>query len=604
MKKGIKVSFRGILVFLLAMQAVMAQEGFDTQKAYDWLAAQDTDGNFNNDIFVTSWAILAFAEANLFTEADQSLQWLLQQGSSCFPAENCKSKDTALAALALVAMDQTENLTGIETFYKDLLAPAVNVNHFLQVNGVSSPISGTCTLTYTVQDTTDFKDVVLVNGRFQSCGNSTFLNLDSCVKPNLLKANPGLGINVDCSEAEGGKIITYLAQAGNSYYLVASEERDIVDITVKNGCLGRGQGDPCNVDASLYSNWALRKLNSELDISLYLREAAEDSNPEHLALLYFATLDAALLSKLESLQSSDGSWNKDVYKTSLALLALQEDPVTYEREIDKARAYLTLKQSEDGSVQGNPLATAAALYAAFNQGVEEAEDIEPGCGDGSCDEGEDIFTCPEDCDEEEACDFNGVCDAELGENSETCSFDCPEEFVEDQPCEINGECEIAYDETAENCPEDCSCGDDLCDDSEDSGSCSEDCGGEVVEETECGNNLCEEGEEVSCAMDCGVVEEKGSGFGTFIFVILLLALLGGGAFFAYKKGLIKFKPKGPQEPQQPPYRPFSSKQSIIPPQMPQQPQRRQPVQQQKKQRPSADDELDRSIEEARKLLGK
>jgi predicted MPP superfamily phosphohydrolase len=170
-----------------------------------------------------------------------------------------------------------------------------------------------------------------------------------------------------------------------------------------------------------------------------------------------------------------------------------------------------------------------------------------GCGNGTCDVGEDACSCPEDCGTPPAevcsdgidndCDElidcadsdcnsdpactgcgNGTCESD--EDQCTCPADCgaPPEFETncsdglDEDCDGWADCS---DPTGE-CDSDpaCLCGNGTCDTGEDCGICSIDCiSGGVV--GVCGNGVCEpaNGEDcVSCSADCaGVQTGKPSG---------------------------------------------------------------------------------------------
>ncbi len=119
----------------------------------------------------------------------------------------------------------------------------------------------------------------------------------------------------------------------------------------------------------------------------------------------------------------------------------------------------------------------------------ENDDTQPGddddeavCGDGSCAQGEDCESCPDDC---------GDCEPECGDGS------------------CHG------DEDCDSCPEDCGecaaeCGDGTCDEDEDCDSCSEDCG---ECEPECGDDVCDDTEWCdTCPEDCGECGEEDCGY--------------------------------------------------------------------------------------------
>jgi formylglycine-generating enzyme required for sulfatase activity len=108
------------------------------------------------------------------------------------------------------------------------------------------------------------------------------------------------------------------------------------------------------------------------------------------------------------------------------------------------------------------------------------------CGNGACEAGESVASCPQDC--TVACG-NGECEA--GENSENCPRDCG------AACG-NGECEAG--ESNATCPQDCTtaCGNGTCEAGENADNCPRDCG------AACGDGICEAGENnENCALDCG-----------------------------------------------------------------------------------------------------
>src|SRR5574342_368310 len=105
------------------------------------------------------------------------------------------------------------------------------------------------------------------------------------------------------------------------------------------------------------------------------------------------------------MQSTDGSFDSNVYTTAIATLALKEGGSTH--EFESAKAWLILKQRPDGS-WGDVLTTAAVLYAIYDgEQITFGQITTPGtsetptsfCGDGYCDLDESSSTCPADCEE-------------------------------------------------------------------------------------------------------------------------------------------------------------------------------------------------------------
>jgi len=472
----------------------------------------------------------------------------------------------------------------------------------IEVSPLTSSIgSGNCKLEWQVGNEVEDITIAYDQGRFPSCGNSYFLDIGKCVNSNLLK-NPGVTINVDCSEIEGDKTISLIYNSGNSYYILSSEEASEADVIVNNGCFGLGESDStCRKEATLYANWAASLMDSTIDTNLYLMEKYEEDSALDNALLYLTTKDPEYLVRLKDIQKVDGSFDRDLKMNALAFIAMKGDSVTYDVELTMAKEWLKTKQQEEGNF-GTAADTAAILYAAFSDDIglppEEIDDSDGGIIDS------------------DVCEVDGYCDEFAGEDEYNCPDDCFEEEQDDggyDACIVNGECETEY-EDSDNCPEDCTCGDDVCDDVEKSdGTCPDDCGesdnGDDQNVKDAGGDgYCDEFEEdaTTCPADC---EEGGSSFGTIIIIIIILMLIGGG-FFAYKQGWIKPKSKTPSSPFARPGYSFKPGTPSVPSTLGKKPAGKPIV----SARPSVfrspatnarkDDELSKSLEEAKKLLGK
>ncbi len=115
------------------------------------------------------------------------------------------------------------------------------------------------------------------------------------------------------------------------------------------------------------------------------------------------------------------------------------------------------------------------------------------CGNGQCETGETQANCPADCKPATWVCGNGVCEA--GETPSSCPADCTP-----KPVCGNGICESG--ETQASCAADCTpkpvCGNGICESGETAGNCAADCKAKTV----CGNGVCESGENPTCALDC------------------------------------------------------------------------------------------------------
>ncbi|MFH0797920.1 MAG: hypothetical protein V1906_00760 [Candidatus Woesearchaeota archaeon] len=631
MKNRRIVSVCLILCLALSVSPAYGAE-FSEQGMYDWLKGQSADGSYNNDVLAAAWAAVAFGRANMANDADSVLAWLdtNKNAQSCWSSQSCLTKETALVTLAnQIANKDTTPM--IEYFKRVIMGHTTAGSWMLEI---TTPSTGKCKISYDVNNISESKDIDVAEGKFPGCGNTNFLDLNTCLKPNLIKAKPNMKFNVDCSSLDTAPIITLVYKSGGSFYLVSTSENSVSDVVVPNGCFGRSAGDTCNKDSTFFSAWVLNEVGSDLDTSVYLRESYEQGNGMHNAILYFISKDPRYLAELKKLQSTDGSLGRDVLQTALAIKAWGDDPTTYDALIQRAKSYIQGRQRDDGSINGNVIDTAAAIYGAYGYGATStatcSDNIENGdergidcggvcestygrncCDNGVADGGEEGIDCGGVCDActpgTETCNLDDQCQSEAGETSDNCA-DCK---TTSSICVENNNCEIDFGENFDNCPADCRCGDGKCDGGETKETCSQDCGASVasgVGTSVCGDGTCDSDETTeSCDVDCPSTE-GGSSFGTIMLILILLAALGVGGYFAYKKGLIKLpigKPKGPSGPG---YSPFTSR---LPPQrsapgqppagVPRSMPMRQPM---ARQAAPPSGGLGSSLSEARKLLKK
>lgn len=533
-----------------------ATETTKEQAAYDWLVKAAANGNYGNDVGVTALAGLALSNVGYDGSARLSAEWILTQkdAKNCFPKGGCTAKDTALALMLFDALGMPE-AEAVQEWLEGTQAAATTSGRWLLE--ISTKATGKCSISYDLRNKTFTDEIDIEAGKFPGCGSSNFLDIDSCYKSGLLSSEPGLTFTVDCSTLEGETpIITLVYNTDNTYYIINTAFGNVAEMRVANGCYSRAAAGPCNKESSLYAAWALSVVGSPANINLYLLENYDATSVEDNALMYltFLTKDEKYLEAIKTRQSStDGSFNRDYYQTALAVMVLQDSPLNIEK-VDKAKDWLNSKQSDDGSWRQNSRDTAMILYSAYGDAILPPEavkelDMEAEAGpcnyDWTCDDDETAESCV-DCqvvDGGEACNNDGVCDTLDGEDSD-------------------------------NCVDDCYCGDGICDYAEDSSDCPEDCPAEEEEEPE------DEG-------GYAPPEEEGIGFGTIILIALIIILVVAGAWFAYQKFGKKEKPAearpspfGPR-PGAPPFGRAAQKPAT-----------------------KAESQLQKSLEEARKLLRK
>ncbi len=642
---------------ILAISARAADSNFSTQKSYDWLLSKQANGSFGG-IIDTSASILALKAAGY--NPTSSIEYLASQENTqhCWPKTACRTKETAFVMLAYTIMGvATEDA---EQWMSSAQSAALQTgNWWLEV---ATTDSGTCTVKYTKNIQEVVKTIKVNNGRFTDCGNTTFLNINSCIETNFVKNYPSIKLYVDCGTLSNA-LISLIYNSANSYYILTDSQSKVAEITIENGCFGLGSKEVCNYDSTLYANWALQLTGADTSSRIYLTDNYDKTNTIHNAVLYPILNDQKYLDELKARQRTDGSWDNDVYRTALAVLALR-DMADYGAEVNKAVEWLKTKQKADGSF-ADVTTTAMVLYGAFTEGSIEFPSCTNGkrdqdergvdCG-GACqqyddccnndekDQGEEGVDCGDICGIdciEIVCDDDGTCDEDQGEDCNNCPDDCE---CEEEICNLNGICDrdlvevrgLSENENADNCPDDCTgyCGDDVCDSTETEESCEMDCAkpeecgdGTCDPETEteencpedceekitCNNDgTCDEGEGCTCddCKDEEICKVGEKGFPWWIVLILLVLLLvvvayiilkkkggkkKGTELFGFGKPLLKkpeireFKPILPIKEDKAEKKPSSV--MITPAKI--------------KGEPSAiEKELDRSIKEAKKLLGK
>lgn len=596
--KGLNPYVLLFVVFLFSFAFVLAEEnsttdsseteGFSAQNGFDWLVDQiDSDGSVDSDVTKTAYVIMALDAAGYDTSGSQT--WLEGKLASdfCYPTGACTVPETSLAVLALNEVQDDGHFDDISSWYSGALSDAdVSGNWYLEAVTSSN---GTCVVSYELEGTLKEVNVAVDGGVFTGCGDSHFLDLDECLQAGLISSNPGMSIDVNCADIEGSVVLAHLYKSSSTYYLLANENSANADFQINNGCFGKAASGSCDVESTLYGDWALTKLQSTINTLVYLKENYDDTNPKRVALMYLVTKDESYLEDLASLQKSDGSFDRDHYTTALAVLALSDSSV-YSTNIDNAKSYLRGEQTTDGDWEGSVENTAFILYAAFSEedvspseiSTDSDDEVVSECdtnsdcellyGDGyGCDGGSCVYEgigCNDDtdCDSGEVC-IDDACvesDCDYGEHCKDGKVCCDYGY---SVCGSSGK--QLCNENVYNCARDCYCGDGVCDDVEsdsDSGDdyyCAEDCAGEeddtddtedTSDEAECSSNSdCDEDEKCSYGSCVTVEDEGGSGIVVVIIVLLLLVCLGVGGYFAYKKGyldslLSKFKKGGGKGP--------------------------------------------------------
>ena len=540
-----------LIVFLLMIGSVSAE--FNQQNAVNWL-------NSNIQWSRATIEEIAFSAMALDSqEGANQLKVNKMDASGCFPKNNCNSKDTALATLALSS--NSESIADQLTYLEDSLTSAPLDESEWRIQVVTNT-AGTCTVGYeggTYSLNFDEEGKLADGSSWVSFSTFPNFNFDRAVEE----------INVDCNDLDYVQKISIVKVQGNTFYIIDESDSKNALFEMENGCYATNKdSNTCDADSSFYISWVLNKLGKSITTQNYLEDEAN-------SILYNAMLtdiDNSKSSSLVGMKSQDNSFENKIYTTSFAVNALKNS--IYSTERDNSITWIESKQNENtGKIGDNLIDTAAALYLIYSDVIYS----------GGEDEGEQT-TCVTDfdCANNEEC-INGICQA----IAQQCTNDgiCTESEYS------TGNCVDCYD-CAE---EEIICNDDgFCDTSESEFNCPNDCPATSTgeqEEDRCGNGVCEltYGEdEFTCSIDCEP-EKKASLL--WLWLIIIILIIGGAAFFV----LTKMK-KGKGGNERPSY---LQNQKITP----QYPSRKTTVGDIKSSRDqTVESELDKSISEARELL--
>lgn len=434
-----------IILLVVVLFTNLALAEFNSQKGVNFLVSKvSSDGSVEGDIIKTGFAALLFNKIGARNEAEKAADFLKskEDSSGCFPSSSCKIKDTAIAIIALTNLNR--DIEKSLDFLKKAQSTGLGTSQLLLQVATSG--KGNCTASFEINGQSFKKSFLIDEGRFSSCGNVNFLDLNSnCIKGGLASGFPGTELQIDCSDVSSSTVIGTIFKKNNDVFLGESFNSKIAKIIVESGCYGVNSKTTCNLDSSLFGGWSLVEADADFNIIPFLKQNIDLNSPLHLSLISLATNEDRFLEELKKKQNANGGFDNSVTTTAFGVLALSQKESA---DVKKARDFLKSKQNNDGSWNQNPLDTALALLALSSEVV-----IEPPSGvpqpttcnrDGSCDEelGEDEDTCPSDCVdvsdrtskepaiEQTPCDENRFCDRESGEDEINCPIDCAKEITD------------------------------------------------------------------------------------------------------------------------------------------------------------------------------
>ena len=603
-----------ILPVAYAQEITPAADTFDPISSYDWL-------NNNTNIKTlpareSAFALLALNNQNYDIKSRLNEFIASQKSEGCWPRDGCAITDTALGLLVLENTGQDTNKTLTWLLQREVPAGSIGGSWYIQIVTTGN---GTCDVTCEGKTTPTAKvDVTKWTDINTLCGAAG--------------AKKSQNYYVDCADiGDPGMHITLLYNIEKPEYtetfLLQDEQVQQMDVDVNNACFPKALGgSACDLESTLYATWVLKLLEEEVHTVPFLEEKFSEivADPLKLALLYMALPDStAYGDKLVEKQKPSGSWVDDVYKTSIAAFSLVSRSDSY----INATAWLKLKRDKkDFSWNQKVMNTAVSLIAIY--GTIDAKNIDLGMEpteieicDNLIDDDSDVLV---DCDDSD-CFSDVACMCDIATDECASDSDCAGQgtgYTCDPlscTCTKFG-CDIATDECVSD--SDCytygtdyACDLDLC-------ACKQQA--PVISDME---GICDDGmdDDNDGDIDCNDSDcegdtacEKSYAWLWFLLIILIALGFGGFYYFNYaKKGrgfgdfkndvslffakLFRKKAKKTSFEEHVAAREREKQASLI----------QQPVQQKQMyyQRPparkkEADDELEKSLAEAKKLLGK
>ncbi|MBU0929915.1 MAG: hypothetical protein KJ623_02490 [Nanoarchaeota archaeon] len=584
-----------IIILLLILPIAIAQEdSSDISDSYNWLYNRSI-----TDLSTKDAALDLLALNNYDYEITDKLTNFLstKKVGGCWPSSACTIIDTSFGLLVLdkTGQDTTETVLWLNS--QEVAGGSIGGMWIIQI--VSS-VAGTCEIT--VEDG-KAKSVPIVPNSAQNWIDVSTISSLSKVKSK--------SFYVDCSnvgdQAMHISLLYHIPSTGgySETFLIDDEQVQQKDIVVNNACFPKSSGgSACDLDSTLYATWILNEIGEEVHTIPYLEERLNDItiDPARLSLLYLITKSQAYADLLKDKQKTSGSFSDSVYTTSLASLALIDQTESY----INATNWLNLKRDKKNfSWNSKIVDTAIALIALYgsidstniytsteetgeicDNLIDDNDDFLTDCGDPECYNNPSCTQCTDSDD----CMINSDCVTKYGNGYVCDGCYCTLETISGcsyaSDCADGEVCNYGICEPQQVTPE--ICDNDLDDD--DNGF------------KDCEDSACE-----------GTAECKKSS--AWIYILLIILLSGGGFSYYYfnyiKKGkgfsdfkndinlffanLFKKKPKRKSFEEH-----IAMKESKP---MPIQ-QRSQPFTQKPRKQEDLDNALEKSLEEARKLLGK
>lgn len=582
-----------IAIILILLPIALAQEtSSDITDSYNWLYNRSI-----SDLPTKDAALDLLALNNQDYDITEKLTSFLstKKSAGCWPNNGCTVIDSAFGLLVLDKTGQDINDTKTWLNKKEIAGGSIGGKWIIQI--VSS-VAGTCEIT---PDSGTKKSVSIIPNSAQNWIDVNTISSVSSVKSKTF--------SVDCAnigdQAMHISLLYHIDSSSSGYsetFLLEDEQTQQKDIVVNNACFPKLEGgSSCDLDSTLYATWVLNEIGEEVHTIPYLEERLNDitSDPIKLSLLYLITKSQAYADLLKDKQKASGSFADSVYTTSFASLSLIDQTESYVN----ATNWLNLKKDKKDFSWNHKVAdTAIALIALHgsidSKTVSTSNPVEI-CDNQIDDNNDGLIDCADpECASDTAC-------AQCGDTSECrTDVDCATGYI----CDL---CSCVA-STTSGCTSDSDCAtDEVCN----YGACEP--ATQTTQSEICDNKIDDDSNGFTDCKDTACTDDPAcKKSNTWIYILLILLIIAGGFFFYYlnyiKKGkgfsdfkndlnlffagLFKKKTKKKSFEEHVALRESKA--------VPMQQAQKQPFMQKPRKQEEMDTALEKSLEEARKLLGK
>ena len=603
--------YKKVMIFFILI-ALVGTVGASNED--DWIADKAVSGSWGN-MRETAYSILALDKENgyenLVLNGSRNLIISLE---NCMLTNNCNVKDTAIAVYALNEIGGNANIVSNAGIWllnsRNIIftgeLPTASNQWFVQI--VSS-VAGSCTLTNL---DSDLSNGILVD---TSQGYVPWFNVDSSILTSTTST-----LNLDCSSLGSTPVLSLINKKdinGVENYFIKQEEHGKKNITVSfgNPCWGQTyRSGSCDTETSGYVLYTLDKIGKSGDPSWLVGQSS--LGLKERAFLFKITNNNQYLTSLAQEKNSAGFWGTADLTTTVLIYSLLK-PNSIINGVDN---WIASRRHNDGcwpkpvcNVEQTALVIHSGSYTPSSSGCPDLD------GDNLCDgddndiDGDGLLDDVDCSSGNPDSDSNGILDGDedydrdgfVNKEDNDIDGDSVTNVDDENPCDetigrkveniLNGEGNIidlgnpctttegcegrrdaigqCIDISSDGCP---------MSDTSSRGGIDMDNIGETTSGTSTGRSS-DEGSDVL--------------FWSLMVVLMLIILVGGG-FLAYKKGLLKLK--------------FGSKptpQAKYTPRMSTRPQHYQPrITNIPRKKPgivgNIERELDQSMKDVEKLLGK